>query len=256
MMFQDFIHKYFIQPIIKNEGYNPVNTTVYAVVTVLLAYLIFKFLKKLKIKIDKTFVVAISPYILLGSILRVLQDYGVLNSYLFVTPLLFFWGVPIVMLILLFSLALERFGMQYFKFMFFVGILAIPFFILPLKLTNPYAAFLVFILFLPWLIFFKIFKWTKENKIVSLIQIFDATTTFVSINFFGYLEQHVLPNLFISFFGSWSFIFVKLAAVVSILFLIDKFSKDKEFNNYLKICIGFIGAFTGIRDFTRLLLFV
>lgn len=77
---------------------------------------------------------------------------------------------------------------------------------------------------------------------------FDASTTFVALNFFGYSEQHIFPNFIISLFGPASFIFLKLIGVVAALILVDKFSKDKEFNNYLKLCIGILGGATGARD--------
>jgi uncharacterized membrane protein len=87
---------------------------------------------------------------------------------------------------------------------------------------------------------------------------FDATTTVTAMTFFGYGEQHVLPTIFINLFsstlfGPFSFIVLKLIGVVPVLILIDKLSSDKEFNNYLKLAIGILGAATGTRDFSCLL---
>jgi len=85
---------------------------------------------------------------------------------------------------------------------------------------------------------------------------FDATTTFTSLQFFNYREQHVVPSLFINLFSPVSFIILKAVAVVAILILIDKYSEDKEFANYLKLLIGILGGATSLRDFTRLVAFV
>jgi uncharacterized membrane protein len=97
-------------------------------------------------------------------------------------------------------------------------------------------------------------KWSKENKIVTGLQMFDATTTFVALNYFSYWEEHVLPRFIINLSGTpFSFIILKIIAVVLILLGIDKYSKDKEFNNYIKLIIGILGAATGLRDFISLI---
>jgi uncharacterized membrane protein len=49
---------------------------------------------------------------------------------------------------------------------------------------------------------------------------------------------------------------LKAVAIIAILILIDKFSKEKEYSNYLKLVIGILGAATSLRDFTRLVAFV
>ena len=82
---------------------------------------------------------------------------------------------------------------------------------------------------------------------------FDATNTFVALYFFGYNEQHFVPNIFISLFGPWIFIPIKAIAVIAALVLIDRYSDDKEFNNYLKLVIGILGGATSVRDFLRLI---
>ena len=50
----------------------------------------------------------------------------------------------------------------------------------------------------------------------------------------------------------FSFVILKFIALVAVLFLIDKYSDDKEFSNYIKLIIGILGAATGIRGFLRL----
>jgi uncharacterized membrane protein len=119
--------------------------------------------------------------------------------------------------------------------------------------VNLYGAMLVFIFVLPWAVLLKISKWSLENKIVSLIHIFDATTTFVAINYFGYYEMHVLPTFLMGIFGPFSFVLLKAFVVTAILILIDKYCKDKKFKNYLKLIMAILGAATGSRDFLRML---
>jgi len=85
---------------------------------------------------------------------------------------------------------------------------------------------------------------------------FDASNTFVAVNFFNYFEQHVLPGFFISNFSPFSFVVLKAVVVISVLLLLDKYSDDREFNNYLKLIIGILGAATSTRDFIRIAAFV
>jgi uncharacterized membrane protein len=242
---------YFFAP-----GYTLEETLVYSIILVIVAYLVFIFLKK-KVEFNKKFVLAIFPLLIAGSVLRVLEDAKIVQSLLFVTPFLFFWGTPLVILILLLFLKIEKkFGIPYFKPMFLLGLLITTCFLLALKFVNLSAGLIVAILFLPWLVILSFKFWKPENRAITAIHMFDATVTSTAINFFGYGEQHVLPSFFIGLFGTWSFIPLKFFVIVLVLVLIDKFSEDKKLKNFLKICIAIIGMFTASRDFVRLLTLV
>lgn len=249
---------YFLQP--KKTGYDFPKTLTYAIVLVIAVYLIYKLLKKIKIKIDKRLAVAIAPYILFGSTLRVLQDMGLVNSYFFITPGIYFFVFFIVLLSVAFSLVLEKKAkIPYFKTSFVMGLLMAAVALAYIKPVNFQGVPLIATYFLPWLILFGILlrRWSLPNRIVSSLHLLDATVTFVAIKYFsidyGYYEQHIVPTILINMFGPASFILVKFVSIVAILLLIDRFSEDKEFAFYLKLCIGILGAATGIRDFISLL---
>jgi len=249
---------YFLAP--KQTGYDVPKTLIYALVLVVAVYSIYETLKKLKIKIDQRLAIAIAPYIVFGGALRVLQDAAVIDSYFFMTPGIYVLVFGITFSALLISIALQkRLGIAYYKTTFIFGMLLLPFTLAQLSFSNFYGGGLVFLFFLPWVVAFKvpcISKWAAENKIVTLVHMFDATTTVVSLSFFGYYEQHILPTFFINIFGPFSFIPLKALAIVGILILIDKLSddkdKDRDFKNYLKLVIGILGAATGSRDFISL----
>ena len=78
--FQDIVN-YFMDP--HMIGYTPEKTIVLAIFFVIGVYVIYEILKRLNIKIDIRFAVAIAPFIVLGSILRVLVDSNVISSYPF-----------------------------------------------------------------------------------------------------------------------------------------------------------------------------
>lgn len=251
---RDFLD-YFLFP--QETGYDIPKTMTYTVVLLLTVYLIYITLKKLKVKPDRKLALGISPYVIFGGTMRVLQDAGLLSSWWFVTPGIYFFVYFLVFFILLVSLFLEKkAGIPYFKPLFVSGLFMVGISIAFIKPINFLGAGLVLAFFLPWVLIFRFVRWNVSNKAVTLLHTFDATTTFVALQFFGYLEQHVVPTAVISLFSPLSFIFLKIAAVVVVLILIDRFSNDKEFNNYLKIIIGVLGAATGSRDFITLLALV
>jgi len=249
---QDFVD-YFLSP--TKTGYDMPKTLVYSIVFVIAAYLIFRLLKKINVKVDKRLAVAITPYVFFGGILRSLEDAGSVNSYWFVTPGIYFFVFSVVLTALAASLLLQaKRKMPYFKVLFMAGLLLVSAAVTQVKPVNLSGAFLVGLFLLPWILIFYFFKrWNLPNRIVSTVQMFDATTTFVALNFFSYREQHVLPNFFISLFSPLSFVFLKLAGVVVVLVLIDRFSTNKELNRYLKLLIGILGAATGTRDLFSLI---
>jgi uncharacterized membrane protein len=256
-MTDDFLTNAFINPILNAEGYNPINTTAYAIIFVIAAFLTFKLLKRLNIKIDRRLAIAVTPFVVTGSLFRVLNDSGAVLSFIFVTPAIYFLVFAITIVTLFVSLYLQKkMNMSYHKIMFVVGLTIASVAANLLQVRNFYGAVLDIAFFIPWPIIFYFVKWNAASKIVASVQMFDATTTFTSLQFFNYQEQHVVPNIFINLFGPFSFIFLKAVAVIIILVLIDKFSEKKEYANYLKLVIGILGAATSLRDFTRLVAFV
>jgi uncharacterized membrane protein len=245
---------YFLYP--KKTGYDFQKTLLYAAVLVAAVYGIYKLLKRLKVKIDKRLAFGVAPYVVFGGALRVLEDVGIVSSYMFVTPVIYVLVFLVTFAVLLLSVSVERkTGVPYFKILFIVGcLLSAVTALLPFK--NLYGAAIVMVLFAPWLVALRFFKWGAANKAVSLLHVFDATTTSVALYFFGFYEQHVVPTLFIGLFGPFSFIVLKVVAIVVVLLLIDRFGgkgkKNEEFKDYLKLVIGILGGATACRDFMAL----
>lgn len=236
------------------EGYTIENTAVFSLLLLLSVYMIFKALKLLKVRIDGRLAVATSPFILLGSSIRVLKDSGILTSCLFQTPGIYFLTFALTFSTLFVSKVLERKrGIPYYKLTFVVGLLLLGPVLGFLDYENFMGVGYVLFFFLPWLIFLRFLPWLKENKIITGIHVFDGTVTSVSMSFFGYHEQHILPSYFISLLRTpFSFVFLKFIVVVLVLFLLDKYSEDEEFRDYIKLIVGILGAATGIRSFLRL----
>jgi uncharacterized membrane protein len=72
------ILNYFLNPY--EEGYTIEKTLVFALLFVVLAFVIYKVLKKLKIKVDRRSIIATLPFIFLGSSLKVIVDNGIIKK--------------------------------------------------------------------------------------------------------------------------------------------------------------------------------
>lgn len=251
MIIQDWFNHYFVDT---GYGYNSVNTTVYGILLIISAYIVYRILKKLQIKVDKRLALSVAPFVIFGSSVRILEDANIISGYFFVTPGIFFLIFSITFLTLLISWEIEKkFHIPYYKIMFIVGLILISPVLGVLKYSNFLGIGYVLLYFLPWIIFLKILPLLKENKIVTGLHVFDGTVTFVSLNYFNYYEQHVLPRYLINLFETpLSFVFLKFLIIIAVLLFIDKYSDDKDFNNFIKLVIGILGASTGTRDFLRL----
>lgn len=285
----DAFQTYFIDPIRYNTGYNIVNTAAYAVVFVLLVFVTYRLLRLLKIKVDKNFFIGIVPYIALGSILRALEDlleftasvppifspftlvdaFGTARNLLFITPLIYIFMFVLALAALLVSKAVERYGVPYHKTWLATGLLLCLAAISQLRLENAFALFAMLGIFGVWAlviggsrIAFRDFETarralTKENTLLILVHMFDATTTFVALQFFSYFEQHVVAGLTIGFLGPMGIFALKLPVVTAVLYYLDKElakPEDLKKRNFIKIAILVLGLGPGLRNFLRLVM--
>ncbi len=92
-MVREFIEQYFIKPIYTSEGYNIYNTIVYGVLLLAGAYAAVKLLRRLGVKMDEKLFFAALPFVVLGGVLRGLEEFARITgagllpvSALFLTP--------------------------------------------------------------------------------------------------------------------------------------------------------------------------
>ena len=252
MSIADFISQYFINPVILNQGYNFVNTLTYALLVVGGTWLTFKFLERMKVEINRDFVVSIMILVVLGTMVRLLEEAGISSSYFLVTPMIWVESFAFILVLFLASKFIEkRFKIPYHKTMSGAGLalIAIPSTFVLARITHLQGMAITLGLLVPFAVIFYFIKWKLENKLVSMAHVFDATATFTAIQFFGFRELHVIPRLLIGTLSPVAFVIVKVAVVIGILVLIDRYSDDKKFNNFLKLMIAIIGLAPAIRDF-------
>lgn len=247
-----------------SEGYNIPNTLLLGLITVIVTLITYKILSKLKIKIDGKLAMVITPLVIFGSSLRVLEDIGFIHGQVFRTPGVYLLMVGIGLFLVLLSLLFQKkTKASYYKIPFLCGVIlsTITTTVLLSKVPtrNFLGVFYLLIWYMPWLIILLFIKWSQENKIITAVQMFDATTTFVSMKYFSYLEQHILPRNLIALTGTpFSFVLLKFVVVIFVLWALDRYSdaEDKGLKNSIKLVIGILGGGPGIRDLLRLFLLV
>lgn len=273
-----FLEEYFINPILANGWFNPVNTLVYSIILIIAVYLVFRLLRRMKIRIDANFGASLLPFIVWASSTRVLHDSAVsgvlppgVNEFysapFFPTPGSYLITFALALITLLASLGLQKYkGIPYHRPMTAFGVFycTINFILLPR--LDPYPFFLIFGITGAWAVLFSapqlikrapeklksLFSW--ENNFILSAHFLDATATVVSLTMFGYMEQHVVPRLFFPFMGPHAMFFLKAAVVIPVLWLLDRYKDEEpEFINFLKIVVLILGLAPGLRDTIRLM---
>lgn len=248
----EIIEKYFIEPILTGSGYNWVNTLTYAVLLIFFGYIVFRAIRKLGIEVDSKFAMSVFPYILLASVLRSLNDVGVFNTFVLVSPFAYIYAFSLTFTLLVSSLIIARqFKVSFHALFFSLGFVLAGLFFTQLKFQNLFAAgqILALDLFFFILIFLPVWKASLWNKSALFAQMFDASATFVAVTFYGFSEQHVLPNLLFGMAGSVAIFFVaKTAVVIAFLWAVDSGVDDKNLRNFLKLIVFMLGIGQGFRD--------
>ena len=262
------ISDFFCGPIETYAGYNPVNTIAYAAILIVIAFfVVFPFFNKRGIKFNARFALAVIPYILLGSSLRVLEDLHIFPrscnplewSFYTISP-----GIYIAIgLLTIAALALSLFAAKKTKvnsltlFTAIGTIFAIPPIIFVLSKFIVIAGFLLIILLASGITAISFFVFRKMklkllesdiNVLALFSQMLDANATFTALQFYTCSEQHFLPAFLIDSIGAWSFVAVKFAVTIALLYYIDKEIKDKNLAGFVKIIIIILGFATGTRD--------
>ncbi len=264
-----FIDEYFLSPIRVEQGYNFVNTVTYAIIALVLIYIIFNVFKRFNIKLNFEFLLAMFPFILIGSSLRVFVDMqAIFRNFWTVSPGIYLLLTSTFLFCMFVGVLLERQKLithwQSFTISsgIFLILIEIYFFSSNLNFENMDLAFLIiFILSVLNLIFYKIFsklnwKWicSRFGFAAFFAHLLDSVVTAIILFFVGGWEKHPLPRFFIEKFGPFSFIPLKLLVIIPSIYIISKEIKDIEFRNFLFMAITVLGLAEGIRNFIALIL--
>src|SRR3989338_4604586 len=265
----DFFRQYFIDPVMQGTGYNIYNTLAYALILIVAVFATYKLLKKMRISIDDRFVIGVLPYVILGGLLRALED---ANSYGFwlKTPIIYMVIFAVAFAALLASKIIETVAkkprLSYDKICASIGVVLILAALTQVSVKSPFAlgamvalsAFWVILLILAKKLterFTKIKFFSRENTSILAVHLFDATTTFVALTYFPYFEQHVLPSFLINIFGPAVMFVLKFVVVAAVLHVLDnEMSKELQKKKFIKLVVLILGLAPGLRNFFRLIM--
>ena len=288
-MISDFIHKYYIDPIRMGQPYNVVDTLTYAIILVIGVYLLYRWMSQsdwlsdIGFKIDASFILATLPYVILGGVLRVVQDTGMLTGdfqFLLVTPLIYFvlFFFTIAMLFLSRFLTLQGLTKSFLTFYVFAGIIAV--FVVSLVLLAwginhthidlfilaviPLMALTTTVLVWAFMRYGLGWKYVTDPLYITLLfgQLLDASATSYGIDLhpsIRYVEQHVVGSGLIDLTGTAFVMFpLKLVVLFPAIYIMQLYRKEANpaFWHLVLLAMIVVGFAPGIRDMVRMVLYV
>ena len=263
------------------SGYTIFNTVVYTLILVIFILAIIKMFRKIEIDPISIFY-SIIPFIFLGSSTRALVDNGIYPKTIFlITPGLYILVGMITIFSFLFNIYLfNKRGIDYRYTLLSLGILfslpniiffsnvnftAIAYVILTWILVSTiFLAMAFFVLYIKNNIgqnngekkFSNTLEKIKKYKInfsILLAHLFDASTTYVAVEYYNYYEQHVLPNAINQLFDTYLTLFpMKIIVIIGALYIIDQYFDDLMIKNLLKLTVFVLGLAPGLRNILTL----
>jgi uncharacterized membrane protein len=282
-MISDFIYKYYIDPIRYEQPYNAVETLTYALILIAAVYLVYRWFKKSKFPLDGPFVLATLPYIVLGGVLRVVQDSHMIHSdlqFLIVTPLIYFVIFFYTVSIFILSHYLESQGLcdNYLKVYTVVGIFSV--FCVALVLLGwgmahtridlfvlaviPLMATVATLLVFACMRYVLRWQYVTDPLYITLLfgQLLDASATSYGIDLHPsvqYIEQHVVGSALIEWTHTAFVMFpLKLVVLFPAIYIMEMYRKEANpaFWNLVLLAMIVVGLAPGVRDMTRMVLYV
>jgi uncharacterized membrane protein len=263
-----WIYRYYVDPIIYDTGYNPVNTITWAVILGIAILALIRLFKRTSLKVDGDFVLSTLPYVLAGSSLRVIEDAGLVQapaSYLLITPFIYL----LTFCLTLTSLFLTRkaFGSHYHKAYASVGLiwtLANLSILSSMGVANPLVPLAIFglgsalsgsLYILGGRVHKLSFIKERFNFMILYAHMLDASSTYVGVDLFGYVEKHVVPTYLIGLIGTAAIMYpLKLLILLPITSVLDSSIEDPSLRNLTKLALIVLGLAPALRNTLRLTL--
>ena len=288
-MISEFIYKYYIDPIRYGQPYNVVDTLTYALILVLGVYIFYRwlmssrYLNRIRLTIDTPFILATLPYVVLGGLLRVVQDTGMITGniqFLLVTPLIYFvlFFFTLGMIFLSRYLQAQGYIKNFLSAYAFAGIMSVftvalilaawgitrtqidltVLFVIPLMAVAATA--------LVWAFMRYVLSWKYVNHPLYVTLIFshmlDASATSYGIDMhpaLQYVEQHVVGSNLIAWTNTAFVMFpLKLVVLFPAIYVLEMYrpEADPDFWHLVLLAMIVVGLAPGIRDMTRMVLYV
>ncbi len=282
-MIREFIYKYYIDPIIYGQPYNVVDTLTYALILIVAIYLLYRWLTVSKIvKVDRRFILATLPYVVLGGLLRVVEDTDMITSLwhvLLVTPLIYFVLFFFTITVLIITAQLQRAGIlkdyaRVYAGTGAVSCIVVAGILLSFGLSRGIVDGSVFVVIMGLAVVTSLavygamrylLRWNYAGDPLFLALIFgqmlDASATSYGIDLhpLDYMEVHVVGSNLIELTGTAFVMFpLKLAVIFPAVYLLQHYRDEAPPVLWHLILLAMItvGLAPGIRDMVRMILYV
>jgi len=219
----------------------------------------FKFIKKDPAEL----MIPLIPFIFFGSSARALVDNNIYPlTYLLVTPGIYILTGSLAVITVLLAAFLEKKTNHDYRYIIFTigALICIPNLIYmgPINLVTSFQMIGAWVLISSLFILIRN-KWAlignKFNLSVLLAHLFDASSTYIAVDFYGYSEQHVLPSFLTNITGTAIVMYpLKIVVILGALYLIDTYIEDKTIANMLKLAMFILGLAPGLRNFLSLIM--
>jgi len=288
-MISDFIYKYYIDPIRLGQPYNVVDTLTYAIVLVAGVYLLYRWLSRptwlsgTGFALDSEFILATIPYIVLGGLLRVVEDTGMITGdikYLLISPLIYFvlFFYTIGILFLSGYLTVQGFTKNYLTFYFRAGVMSV--FVSALVLVawstthhgvDLYVLSAILLMaasatFAVWAFMRYVLAWeyVRDPLYITLLfgQLLDASATSFGIDLhpgIQYMEEHVVGSGLINLTHTAFVMYpLKLVVLFPAIYVMQLYRREANpaFWHLVLLAMIVVGFAPGVRDMVRMVLYV
>jgi len=251
-----FFWEYFIRPMYTREGYNPINTVVYALIFGFAVIYTYKYIiKPLKIKVDERLFLAVTPMVIFGSTIRALVDGGVLapNPWI-LTPGIFFTAFFLILPVLFADVKLKLYPKLTIAWGSLLAIYANYLLIINVKCWKPYELTLLHALvsFAVVLAYYKFKPFEKLYLYPTLAHYFDIASTVVAIHFYGYREVHWVEKYLVGMFGAYAYYPWITIILIIVYYVLKELVLDPEERYYWYLAVYILGP--GLRDPAQMVL--
>lgn len=278
-----FLWKYIAGPIIADAknietavwngvtaqtGYNIFNTLSWGILAAVFGYLIYREFDRRDISFTPETVVASVPFILMGGMLRFIEDTGAIVFSLrpfLITPVIYFViaGIYVISFIGAIKIS-DKHGRDRDRTLMEIGIL----FLAPVAF---YTLYLLFSLGINWSLllisilipvvlttgFYWLFRDTGFGEtlyyLIAFSQFFGGAVSMVSVSQ-GYEQKQLVAQASTQIFGSPGILLVKTVLLAAVLYVLKDMERDDEITKaILVLALTVVGLATGVRVLLRLI---
>lgn len=236
----------------QGASYNVFNTSLYAVgFAVAAAYLGFPALKKMDVKLDRRFFIGITPFILLGAAIRVLEDRALVDSVILVTPFIYFLMFFVTVGVL--AATRKIWGEDYYRPLAAIGSAGFLATVSLYAFSNLAALPLTLAVFVATVGtgYLAVKHFRPQLAVPAFVlpvaaHYWDASSSVVAL-FYGGSEKHLLAQFFVENAGLPGMFVMKTLVIVPAVYILER-DMEGERRLYYLFLVALLGLALGTRN--------